>query len=77
MRRIQFSLNGLESTRGADVDVTFSDFRKAPDGSLWRGHFLERIQRPIPAKAHEWQMTSLKLDGVPVKLASTPGRANP
>jgi hypothetical protein len=77
MRRIQFSLNGLESTRGADVDVTFSDFRKAPDGSLWPGHFLERIQRPIPAKAHEWRMTSLKLDGVPVKFASTHGRANP
>jgi hypothetical protein len=67
MRRFQFSLNGLESTRGADVDVTFSDFRKARDGSLWPGHFLERIQRPVVAKAHEWRMISLKLDGVPMR----------
>jgi hypothetical protein len=72
MRRFQFTLNGLDSTRGADVDVTFSDFRKAPDGSLWPGHFLERIQRPIPAKAHEWRMTSLRLDGVRVKFSSLP-----
>jgi hypothetical protein len=61
MRRLQFTLNGLDSTRGADVDVTFSDFRKAPDGSLWPGHFLERIQRPVSAKAHEWRMTSLRV----------------
>jgi hypothetical protein len=67
MRRFQFSLNGLESTQGADVDVTFSDFHKARDGSLWPRHFLERIQRPLTAKAHEWRMTSLQLDGVPVR----------
>lgn len=64
MRRFQFTINGLDSTRGADVDVTFSDFRKAPDGSQWPGHFLERVQRPISTKAHEWRMTSLRLDGV-------------
>lgn len=61
MKRIQISLNGLDSTRGADVDVTFSDFRNAPDGSVWPRHFIEYIQRPIRAKAHEWRMTSLKL----------------
>ncbi len=72
MRRFQFTLNGLDSTRGADVDVTFSNFRKAPDGSLWPGHFLERIQRPIPAKAHEWRMTSLRLDGLRVKFSVLP-----
>lgn len=72
MRRFQFTLNGLDSTRGADVDVTFSDFQKAPDGGLWPGHFLERIQRPIPAKAHEWRMTSLRLDGVRVKFTPLP-----
>jgi hypothetical protein len=72
MRRFQFTLNGLDSTRGADVDVTFSDFHKAPDGSLWPGHFLERIQRPILAKAHEWRMTSLRLDGLRVKFSVLP-----
>jgi len=63
MRRFQFTLNGLDSTRGADVDVTFSDFRKAADGSVWPGNFVEYIQRPLLAKAHQWRMTSLRLDG--------------
>ena len=64
MRRFQFSLNGLESTRGADVDVTLSEHWKAADGSVWPGHFVERIQRPICIKAHDWRMTGLWLDGV-------------
>lgn len=63
MRRFQFTLNGLDSTRGADVDVTFSDFRKAADGSVWPGNFVEYIQRPLLAKAHQWHMTSIELDG--------------
>lgn len=67
MRRIQFSLNGLESTRGADVEVTFSDSWKAADGSIWPGHFLETIQRPILTNAHDWRMTALWLDGRKVR----------
>jgi hypothetical protein len=59
MKRFQFTLNGLDSARGADVDVTFSDFRKAADGSVWPGTFVEYIQRPLVAKAHQWRMTSL------------------
>lgn len=64
MRRFQFSLNGLDSTRGADVDVTFSEHWKAADGSIWPGNFAERIQRPIHIKAHDWRLTGLWLDGV-------------
>lgn len=64
MRRFQFTLNGLDATRGADVDVTFSDFKKTADGSVWPENFVEYIQRPLLAKAHEWRMTSLRLDGV-------------
>jgi hypothetical protein len=63
LKRFQFSLNGLASTRGADVDVVFSDFWLAADGSIWPGRFIERIQRPVKAKAHEWRMTALSLDG--------------
>jgi hypothetical protein len=63
LRRFQFSLNGMESTRGADVDVVFLDHWKAPDGSIWPGHFIETIQRPIHVKAHDWRMVSLALDG--------------
>lgn len=67
MKRFQFSLNGLESTRGADVDVTFSGHWKAKDGSIWPSRFIEYIQRPILAKAHDWRMTSLTLDGQKMK----------
>ncbi len=69
MRRFQFTLNGLDATRGADVDVTFSDFRKTADGSVWPAKFVEYIQRPLLAKAHQWRMKSLKLDGVDVMTA--------
>lgn len=62
MKRFQFTLNGLDSTRGADVDVVFSGHWKAGDGSVWPGQFVEYIQRPLLAKAHQWRMTSLKAD---------------
>jgi len=67
MKRFQFSLNGVESTRGADVDVTFSEHWKAKDGSIWPGHFIEYIQRPILTKAHDWRLTALTLDGKKLK----------
>jgi hypothetical protein len=63
LRRVQFTIEGLESTQGADVSVDFSGFEKAADGSIWPTHFLERVQRPIPVKAHEWNMQLLKADG--------------
>jgi hypothetical protein len=67
MRRFQFSLNALDSTRGADVEVTFSDHWKAADGSVWPGHFVETIERPILTKAHDWRLTGLRLDGRTMK----------
>lgn len=67
MRRFQFTLNGLESTRGADVEVTFSDHWQAADGSIWPGHFVETIQRPILTKAHDWRLNGLWLDGRKVR----------
>lgn len=61
LRRVQFTLHGLASTGGADVDVTFSDFHPGPQGTEWPRHFLETVRRPFTAKAHEWQMTELKV----------------
>lgn len=63
LRRLQFSLNALESTRGADVDVTFSGHRRSADGSVWPTRFVEYIQRPFLLKAHAWRLTSLSIDG--------------
>jgi len=61
LRRVQFTLNGLESTAGADVDVTFSDFQPGPQGTEWPRHFLETVRRPLTVKAHEWRMMDLKV----------------
>ena len=61
LHRIQLTLNGLASTAGADVDVTFGDFRPGPSGTEWPHHFLERIRRPIDAKAHEWKTVARML----------------
>ena len=63
MRRLQFTIEGLESTRGADVDVTFSEHWKAADGSLWPGRFVEWVRRPLTVKAHDWRLQSLEADG--------------
>lgn len=63
LRRVQFSLNGLDSTRGADADVTFHDFITASDGSLWPTRFVEYVRRPFVFKAHDWQLVGLKLEG--------------
>ena len=67
LRRFQFTLNGMDSTRGADVDVVFSEHWEAADGSVWPARFIERIQRPIAVPAHDWRMTSLRLDGKSVR----------
>lgn len=60
LRRVQFTLNGLASTGGADVDVTFSDYQSGPRDTEWPKHFLETVRRPLTVKAHEWRMTGLK-----------------
>mgnify|MGYP000548427512 CR=1 FL=1 len=67
LRRFQFTIDGLASTRGADVDVVFSEHWTAPDGSRWPGRFVEWVQRPVKVKAHEWTMTGLVLDGRQVR----------
>lgn len=59
MRQFQFSIDGFTPTRGADVEVTFSEHWKAVDGTIWPRHFVERIVRPIPVQAHDWRMLSL------------------
>ena len=67
MRRVTFTLNGLESTRGAEVDVTMDEFVEGPGSSQWPTHFVEMIRKPVNTKAHEWWTTSLTVDGVRVR----------
>lgn len=61
LRRVRMTLNGLESTRGAEVDVTFRDFREI-GGILWATDFEERIRIPFDLPAHHWRMLGLDLN---------------
>lgn len=56
--RVRMTLNGLESTRGAEVDITFRDFRYL-GGVWWPTDFDERIREPFDLHAHHWRITGL------------------
>lgn len=59
LRRVRFTLNGLGSTRGAEVDVTFRNHQTI-DGVLWATEYVERIRAPFRLAAHEWRLVSLE-----------------
>jgi hypothetical protein len=61
LRRVRMTLNGLGSTRGAEVDVTFRDFRSV-GGVLWPTDFDERIRVPFDLHAHHWRMLGLEIN---------------
>lgn len=61
LRRVRMTLNGLESTRGAEVDVTFRNFRTI-GGIVWPTDFDERIRVPFDLHAHHWHMVGLDLN---------------
>ncbi|MEM8962856.1 MAG: hypothetical protein AAGD38_15330 [Acidobacteriota bacterium] len=81
--RVHFSIDGFESTQGATVDVTFSDYREI-GGYYWPTHFRERVRAPVRAFAHEWRTVGLdveraampsfagsELDDAPAQVLST------
>jgi len=61
LRRVRFTLNGLESTQGAEVDVSFRDFRSI-GGILWPTEFEERIRSPLKLSAHQGKTISLEIN---------------
>jgi hypothetical protein len=61
LRRVRMTLSGLESTLGAEVDVTFRDFRTI-EGVLWPTDFDERIRVPFDLHAHHWKMLGLDIN---------------
>ena len=61
LRRVRMTLSGLASTRGAEVDVTFRDFRNI-GGIVWPTDFDERIRVPFDLHAHHWRMLGLDLN---------------
>lgn len=60
LRRVQFTLEGLESTAGADVEVTLREFQPGPCDTEFPRHFVETVQRPLKIPAHDWRLTTLR-----------------
>lgn len=61
MRRVRFTLNALESTRGAlaEVDAWGHVTR---NGVRWPTRFHEHLLRPGLLPVHDWRLTGLDLD---------------
>jgi hypothetical protein len=62
MRRVRFTLDGLESTQGAIAEVDLADWRTL-HGIQWPTRFHERLRRPIPGlPVHDWRLTGLDIN---------------
>ena len=61
MRRVRMTLNGLESTQGALVDIDTYDHRVV-QGIVWPTTFHERLLRPAPLDVHAWRLTGLDIN---------------
>lgn len=60
--RIRFTLEGLESTRGAVVETDFSNFVSL-HGVMWPTTFFERVTKPVPnLPAHRWSLLGLDIN---------------
>ena len=59
--RVHFTIDGLESTQGAEVDVTFGDYQEH-GGYWWPTRFHERVLAPIRAFAHRWETVELNVN---------------
>ena len=61
MRCVRFTLDGLESTRGAVAEVQTFDHQTL-HGVQWPTRFYERLLRPLPLPVHNWHLTGLDVD---------------
>jgi hypothetical protein len=61
MRRIRFTLDGLESTKGAIAEVEMFDHQTL-HGVRWPTRFYERLLRPIRMPVHDWNLTGLDVN---------------
>ena len=57
---VHFTIDGLASTRGAHVDVAFSEHEEI-DGYVWPTEFYERVRAPLRVPAHSWRVVGLEV----------------
>ena len=75
LRRVQFTLNALESTQGAEVQVDLSRHQKLAD-ILFPTEFYEHIDRPVNLDAHRWQLLGFDVNrGYPAADLAQPADA--
>jgi hypothetical protein len=70
---VHFTIDGLASTRGAHVDVAFSEHEEI-DGFVWPTGFYERVRAPLRLPAHSWRVVELKVS--PDGVDNDPARAD-
>lgn len=62
LRRVRFTMEGLESTQGAVAEVDFFDHKEIA-GVIWPTRFYERLRKPIPSlPVHDWRLTGLDVN---------------
>jgi len=62
LRRVRFSMEGLDSTKGAIAEVDFFEHQKIA-GVVWPTRFHERLKKPIPnLPVHDWRLTGLDIN---------------
>lgn len=62
LRRIRFTMEGLESTQGAVAEVDFFDHKQIA-GVTWPTRFYERLRKPVPnLPIHDWRLTGLDVN---------------
>lgn len=61
MRRVGFTLEGLEGTRNALAEVDAWG-HESLHGVRWPTRFHERLLRPAPLPVHDWRMTGLDVN---------------
>jgi hypothetical protein len=62
LRRIRFTMEGLESTQGAVAEVDLFDHKEIA-GVIWPTRFYERLRKPIPSlPVHDWRLIGLDVN---------------
>jgi hypothetical protein len=62
LRRVRFTMEGLESTQGAIAEVDFFDHKEIA-GVIWPTRFYERLRKPIPSlPVHDWRLIGLDVN---------------
>ncbi len=61
LRRVRFTLDGLESTKGAIAEVEMFEHQTL-HGVRWPTRFYERLIRPVRMPVHDWHLTGLDIN---------------